>query len=174
MAWIESHQALQRHRKTIRAANLLKISRPLLIGHLHCLWWWALDNAASDGRLGHVSDAEIAEAAEWPTDRGSQFVSALVESGFLERLPWGELCLDEFFRARFPGKFRSEVRRAWDAMRRRVSPIIFARDGYRCLLCGATKPLHVDHELAIANGGTNDLENLRTLCGPCNWAKGAR
>lgn len=66
------------------------------------------------------------------------------------------------------------MRAAWDAMRAAIAPLIFARDGYRCLLCGASRPLTVDHHVAIVNGGTNDLTNLRTLCRPCNSRKGAR
>lgn len=65
------------------------------------------------------------------------------------------------------------VRAAWNAMRELVAPLIYSRDGYRCLLCGAGRPLTVDHEVAIVNGGTNDLSNLRTLCRPCNSRKGA-
>lgn len=42
------------------------------------------------------------------------------------------------------------------------------RDGYRCLLCGATDDLTVDHIRALTDGGTNDNDNLRTLCRSCN------
>lgn len=85
MAWIESHQSLLTHRKTLRAAALLRIDRHKLIGHLHALWWWGLDNATNNGHLGSVLDEEIAEAAGWPVRRAEQFVSVLVEAGFLDR-----------------------------------------------------------------------------------------
>lgn len=49
MAWIESHQTLSRHRKTLRAAALLHVDRHKMIGHLHELWWWALDNVPGWG-----------------------------------------------------------------------------------------------------------------------------
>ena len=29
-----------------------------------------------------------------------------------------------------------------------------------------------DHILARARGGLDNLENARTMCGPCNWSKG--
>ena len=51
-----------------------------------------------------------------------------------------------------------------------------ARDGYRCLMCGRSKddvPLQVDHVIAVANGGTDELENLATLCSDCNAGKSA-
>jgi hypothetical protein len=72
MAWIESHQSLQKHPKTIVAANMLGISRVQLIGHLHCLWWWALDFASPKGCLGvNISAEIIAEAAEYCQNRAN-------------------------------------------------------------------------------------------------------
>ena len=32
----------------------------------------------------------------------------------------------------------------------------------------------IDHILARANGGSDEVENLQTLCRPCNSRKGAR
>lgn len=84
MAWIESHQSLAKHRKTLRAAGRLQVDRATLIGHLHLLWWWGLDNAGIDGELGDVTAYEIALAAEWPGDPEA-FVEALVDAGFIDR-----------------------------------------------------------------------------------------
>jgi hypothetical protein len=53
---------------------------------------------------------------------------------------------------------------------------ILARDGSRCLMCGRSPPevtLHVDHVRAFADGGTDDLDNLATLCSTCNIGKAA-
>jgi hypothetical protein len=53
---------------------------------------------------------------------------------------------------------------------------IFKRDGFTCQYCGATPPdvvLHVDHILAVSNGGTNDHGNLATSCSRCNFGKSA-
>lgn len=53
---------------------------------------------------------------------------------------------------------------------------IFKRDGFRCIYCGATPqdlPLHVDHVVAVANGGTDDAPNLVTACRDCNGGKSA-
>jgi hypothetical protein len=53
---------------------------------------------------------------------------------------------------------------------------ILQRDGRRCVVCGSSAAdgvtLHVDHILSIYNGGTNDSENLQTLCESCNLGKG--
>lgn len=86
MAWIESHQSLSKHRKTIRAAGRLAVDRHKLIGHLHELWWWALDNVGVDGCLGDMDAFEIATAAEWDGDPEA-FVEALIEAGFIDRDP---------------------------------------------------------------------------------------
>lgn len=51
---------------------------------------------------------------------------------------------------------------------------VFERDGFRCVNCGKTKEyaqLEADHIITIANGGTNDIENLQTLCYECNLKK---
>jgi hypothetical protein len=53
---------------------------------------------------------------------------------------------------------------------------VFKRDGFRCLYCGATpvmRPLHVDHVIALANGGSNSPANLVTACRDCNLGKSA-
>lgn len=88
MAWIMSHQSLLSHRKTLRAAAALRVRRPQLIGHLHILWWWCLDNATAAGDLGDTTDAELELAAEWDGDPGA-FVSAITLAGFLETSPDG-------------------------------------------------------------------------------------
>ena len=62
-------------------------------------------------------------------------------------------------RKSIPGKLRHKV---------------FERDGYRCRECGATNKettLHVDHIKPVAKGGTNDINNLQTLCEKCNLSK---
>ncbi|MFC1513016.1 YHYH domain-containing protein [Thermodesulfobacteriota bacterium] len=45
------------------------------------------------------------------------------------------------------------------------------RDGYRCVICGSTKKLEVDHRRALMNGGANDMTNLATLCDDCHTIK---
>lgn len=51
---------------------------------------------------------------------------------------------------------------------------VLKRDGYRCLECGATEDLSIDHRIPRSKGGTHDLDNLRTLCRRCNSAKNNR
>lgn len=83
MAWIESHQSLANHRKLMRLCAQLGVSRPQAIGHLHLLWWWALDNVGPDGDLGDITDEELAMAAQWDGDP-HEFADALTRSGFVD------------------------------------------------------------------------------------------
>lgn len=51
---------------------------------------------------------------------------------------------------------------------------VFKRDGYKCIECGATnkeKILHADHIIPVSQGGTDELNNLQTMCEDCNLAK---
>lgn len=54
---------------------------------------------------------------------------------------------------------------------------IFARDGYRCRICGASGKfarLEIDHIIPIAKGGRSTYNNLQTLCHSCNTKKGSK
>jgi len=54
---------------------------------------------------------------------------------------------------------------------------VFKRDSFTCQYCGQKAPdvlLHVDHIIAVANGGSNEISNLITACSNCNLGKGAR
>jgi len=79
MAWIESNQELARHPKSIKAARVLGISVPALVGHLHFIWWWCL-KYAQDGDLSRFDVSDIADAAGWEGD-AEQFVTALINCG---------------------------------------------------------------------------------------------
>ena len=45
---------------------------------------------------------------------------------------------------------------------------IFERDGRKCLICGIREHLTIDHIISVYRGGSNDDDNLRTLCNVCN------
>lgn len=45
---------------------------------------------------------------------------------------------------------------------------VFERDGHKCVRCGSTDRIQVDHILPQSCGGPHILENLRTLCRSCN------
>lgn len=78
-------------------------------------------------------------------------------------------------------KTMSEQKRFIAAQRRLMTDSlrydVMHRDGFRCVLCGAspkTDPnivLHVDHILPLSKGGKTEMSNLRTLCERCNLGK---
>lgn len=99
-----------------------------------------------DGRGGYVMDL-ICDVA------GDLFWSPSDSAG--PKVPWEYTWGDE---------------RSWSAIRR----FVFERDEYRCRHCGSWKELNVDHVHPRSRGGSDDPENLQTLCGPCNRKKGAK
>lgn len=56
---------------------------------------------------------------------------------------------------------------SWDITRK----AIFARDKYTCQSCGRKDNLTVDHIVQLSHGGTNNPENLQTLCKYCHEKK---
>ena len=51
---------------------------------------------------------------------------------------------------------------------------VLERDNYRCVYCGSEEQLQVDHIWPRKLGGGHDLDNLQTLCRPCNLRKAAK
>jgi hypothetical protein len=52
--------------------------------------------------------------------------------------------------------------------------VVMERDAYRCKHCDSHVDLSVDHIHPKSKGGTDDLENLQTLCRSCNSKKGIK
>ncbi|WP_036486745.1 HNH endonuclease [Myxosarcina sp. GI1] len=55
-----------------------------------------------------------------------------------------------------------------------VRKYVLQRDEYQCQSCGKTAKeieLNIDHIIALAKGGSNDISNLQTLCRRCNQQK---
>lgn len=53
----------------------------------------------------------------------------------------------------------------------RVRWEIFERDDFTCKKCSSRRRLTVDHIYPKSKGGTDDPENLQTLCRSCNSGK---
>jgi len=95
MAWIESHQKLEKSGKLLILAQRLSISKYQAIGHLHALWWWALDNACN-GDVTRYKDALVTVCgwSEYQAERyarhddvkfdAGEFLKILVECGFID------------------------------------------------------------------------------------------
>ncbi|TMF53502.1 MAG: HNH endonuclease [Chloroflexi bacterium] len=48
---------------------------------------------------------------------------------------------------------------------------LVAANGNRCAYDGAPGPLHADHRLPLARGGTNEIQNILPACARCNLRK---
>lgn len=84
MAWLELHQTMPRHRKTLALAGILKISRREAVGLMCDLWTWAVDNADRDGVLSGLDAFAIASALDFPKSKSKALLSALVQCGYVE------------------------------------------------------------------------------------------
>jgi hypothetical protein len=68
-----------------------------------------------------------------------------------------------------PDKLRT-ARRAEISNRTRFH--VFQRDLYACRICKTSGvKLELDHIVPMSQGGSNDFDNLQTLCVPCNRGK---
>ncbi|WP_181469954.1 DnaD domain-containing protein [Paenibacillus sp. MDMC362] len=94
MAWIESHQALAGHPKTRRCARKLDVSIPTMVGHLHMLWWWAMDYAP-DGELTKFEHDDIADAMQFDGDP-DLLVRVLIDAKFIDQIN-DELQIHDWF-----------------------------------------------------------------------------
>ena len=83
MAWIKSEQALASHPKLHMLAEDLGVSVPQTVGHLHLLWWWALDYC-QDGYLTKYKGF-IPIAAQWEGDK-DKFVNSLIKHNWIDEI----------------------------------------------------------------------------------------
>lgn len=51
---------------------------------------------------------------------------------------------------------------------------VFELSAYRCVNCESYKDLTVDHIYPVSKGGSDEIDNLQTLCRSCNSKKGTK
>jgi 5-methylcytosine-specific restriction endonuclease McrA len=62
----------------------------------------------------------------------------------------------------------AKAKLTYTRMPENVRQAVLARDGHKCVRCGSTQNLEVDHIVPVARGGRHTAENGRTLCRPCH------
>lgn len=87
MAWIELHQAVWTHRKTVSLAIKLGLDATYAAAHIIRLWTWALDNV-EDGDLSGLPPEVIAFGADWKGDPET-FVNAAIYAKWLDETEEG-------------------------------------------------------------------------------------
>lgn len=128
------------------------------------------DNADGDGR-SLCSQASISQYTNIDEADIPGIVSELAGLGLLIRYP-GSMYMLECGPSQFQGYFSQPKKRISSSVRLRV----FHRDGMACLRCGSDDigKLRADHVVPESKGGPATLENLQTLCEPCNSWKGVK
>jgi hypothetical protein len=51
---------------------------------------------------------------------------------------------------------------------------VMQKSDSKCVACGSSGELHVDHIIPHSRGGSNEIDNLQMLCAGCNLSKGTK
>lgn len=51
---------------------------------------------------------------------------------------------------------------------------VFELHGIKCLCCGISENISIDHIIPVLKGGSNEIDNLQPLCKSCNSKKMAK
>ncbi len=78
MSYIESHQELEGHFKTLDLMAELSIDLETAIGRLHRFWWWCVDYAETGYLTKHP-------AARLDAKFGRGFVAGMIKAGFIDK-----------------------------------------------------------------------------------------
>jgi hypothetical protein len=142
-------------------------------------------------KLGHEAAYDylmlLAYQSEWGMDKAPRSfcrntIRDLLDAGWVEEvddafvraieIDWHE----PLARAFRPQATSSRGPTGRSSIRPSVRFRVLRRDRYRCVYCGASGEgvvLHVDHQVPVASGGSNEESNLVTSCWECNIGKGA-
>lgn len=122
-----------------------------------------------------IGAAAILWAQAKTDDRSVEYVAAkwLIQVANDHKKVWEAL---RIFQERGPDPSAIDVRKERQAMTRTLRLAVLRRDNFTCVYCGAgkEKKLHVDHVIAVCNGGKTVIANLQTLCFECNLGKAAK
>ena len=120
--------------------------------------------------------AHVRCSVRYTSPKGQNSYSRGLECDF-EQLRSGLTEIRQIQQARSSARFLSQQER--NRMSESVRYQVLSRDNSRCTRCGATPQthgvsLHVDHVVPVSKGGKTEIDNLQTLCAPCNLGKSNR
>lgn len=128
------------------------------------LWLTCMSWAAKNRTKGFVP---MSVARLYAGERWEYMHDDLLSDGLWYQAPGGFTLCD--FN---PAIFSAPV--VGDGQYRQYKAAVFLRDCYRCVYCGATENLTLDHIIPQSQGGAHDPDNLCACCRSCNSSKGAR
>lgn len=116
--------------------------------------------------------SDIARSCHLTPFKWAKVRDELIDAGYGERIHNGYRFTDD----PYTHSTASRTVRANRIVKSDISPAIrwavWERDDFRCVHCGRRQFLSVDHIHPETRGGTLRLDNLQTLCKPCNSRKG--
>lgn len=123
--------------------------------------------------FGNNASADLEMFGQNQCGKSFPEVTAMIKP-LLPRLIEERAIVDRFYVVITPQK-HSKKKRKRTHVPRGMRREVFKRDNYTCCECGARKSdgatLHVDHVIPVSKGGTDELDNLQTLCSDCNLNK---
>ena len=129
------------------------------------------DNWSTSGHLTY-SIEKIAEFALVDYDTADKTIKSLEDNGAIwairQKMMQDEIRLADEIRK---NKATSYQKRG---VPKKIKAIVHSKDNYACVICKNTEDLCVDHILPEVEGGSDDIDNLQTLCRSCNSKKGTR
>jgi len=84
MAWIKSHQEIERHAKLYELRSKLNWSKNETIGFLHRFWWMVLE-ASENGDVTKLSPEFVAEQLSMKVEQIRAALDAMVNTGWIDQ-----------------------------------------------------------------------------------------
>lgn len=116
-------------------------------------------------RKERLSEIGRADVTDFQTKQGIQVDKNMPNTGAIESLE----VIERYSRDSHAGSITVKRAVVPESLRNKI----FKRDENKCVDCGSTANLQIDHIIPLSKGGKTIKSNLQTLCELCNKTKGA-